>query len=62
MIITRARLHRLSMPLIAPFTTSFGTEYTREALLVELTADTASGPVTGWGPGPSAICTICTAS
>lgn len=49
MIITEARLHRVSMPLIAPFTTSFGTEYTREALLVELAVDTPAGPVTGWG-------------
>lgn len=49
MIITSVRLHRLSIPLVAPFTTSFGTEHTREALLVEVGADTAAGPVTGWG-------------
>lgn len=49
MIITRVRLHRLSIPLIAPFTTSFGTEHRREALLVELGADTTAGSVTGWG-------------
>src|SRR6478609_398134 len=49
MIITGLRLHRLSMPLISPFTTSFGTEHTREALIVEVEADTAAGPVTGWG-------------
>ncbi len=49
MIITSVRLHRLSMPLVSPFTTSFGTEHSREALIVELGADTAAGPVTGWG-------------
>jgi O-succinylbenzoate synthase len=49
MIITSVRLHRLSIPLIAPFTTSFGTERTREALIVEIGADTATGPVSGWG-------------
>lgn len=49
MIITSVRLHRLSIPLVAPFTTSFGTEHTREALLVELGADSSAGPVTGWG-------------
>ena len=49
MIITRVRLHRLSMPLVSPFTTSFGTEHAKEALIVELEADTAAGPVTGWG-------------
>ena len=49
MIITGLRLHRLSMPLVSPFTTSFGTEHTREALIVEVGADTATGPVTGWG-------------
>ena len=49
MIITSVRLHRLSIPLVAPFTTSFGTEHTREALIIEIGADTASGSVTGWG-------------
>jgi len=49
MIITTVRLHRLSIPLVAPFTTSFGTELTREALIVEVGAETAHGPVTGWG-------------
>jgi O-succinylbenzoate synthase len=49
MIITRVRLHRLSMPLVSPFTTSFGTEHAKETLIVELGADTAAGPVTGWG-------------
>ncbi len=49
MIITRIRLHRLSMPLVSPFTTSFGTEHTREALIVEVEADTTAGSVTGWG-------------
>jgi O-succinylbenzoate synthase len=49
MIITSLRLHRVSMPLVSPFTTSFGTEHTREALIVEIGADTATGPVTGWG-------------
>ncbi len=49
MIITSVRLHRLSIPLVAPFTTSFGTEHTKEALIVEIGADTAAGAVTGWG-------------
>ena len=49
MIITRVRLHRISMPLVSPFTTSFGTEHSKEALIVEIGADTAAGPVTGWG-------------
>jgi O-succinylbenzoate synthase len=49
LIITSVRLHRLSIPLVSPFTTSFGTEHTREALLVEIGADTAGGAVTGWG-------------
>lgn len=49
MIITSVRLHRLSMPLVSPFTTSFGTEHSREALIVEVGADTGAGPVTGWG-------------
>ena len=49
MNLTSVQLHRLSIPLIAPFTTSFGTEHTREALIVEIGADTSAGPVTGWG-------------
>ncbi|MDN5763846.1 MAG: o-succinylbenzoate synthase [Microlunatus sp.] len=49
MMITSVRLHRLSMPLVSPFTTSFGTEHTREALLVEIGAETDRGEVTGWG-------------
>lgn len=40
------RLHRIAMPLVRPFRTSFGTETVRDILLVE--ARTASG-VSGWG-------------
>jgi len=47
--IERVALHVMQMPLIAPFTTSFGTESIREFLLVELTAD----GVTGWGEVPT---------
>lgn len=49
MIITSARLHRLSIPLTSPFTTSFGTELTREALILEVEVDSPFGQVTGWG-------------
>jgi o-succinylbenzoate synthase len=45
MKLTHAVLHRLSMPLVSPFRTSFGTEYTRNATLVQVI-----GPDTyGWG-------------
>jgi o-succinylbenzoate synthase len=38
-------LHRLQMPLVSPFRTSFGTEYTRNAMLVQVV-----GPDSyGWG-------------
>jgi len=44
--IERIRLHRLRMPLVRPFRTSFGTQTDRDVVLVELTlADTPSG----WG-------------
>lgn len=49
MIIIGVRLHRLALPLVAPFTTSFGTERTREALLVEVVVDVGGETVTGWG-------------
>ena len=45
MIITRVRLHRISMPLVSPFTTSFGTEHVREVIVMR--ALTADGD--GWG-------------
>jgi o-succinylbenzoate synthase len=45
MKLTHVVLHRLQMPLVAPFRTSFGTEYTRNATLVQVI-----GPDTvGWG-------------
>ncbi|MBY5161269.1 o-succinylbenzoate synthase [Salsipaludibacter albus] len=50
----RVELVRLRLPLVAPFTTSFGTQETRLALLVRVEA-TAAGPggqpvdVVGWG-------------
>jgi o-succinylbenzoate synthase len=45
MKLTHAVLHRLRMPLVTPFRTSFGTETSRNALLVQMI-----GPDTeGWG-------------
>jgi o-succinylbenzoate synthase len=45
MKLTHVVLHRLRLPLVAPFRTSFGTEHTRNALLVQVV-----GPDTeGWG-------------
>ena len=38
-------LRRVSMPLVAPFRTSFGTETTRDVLLVEV----VTGDAEGWG-------------
>ncbi|MGB7447820.1 MAG: o-succinylbenzoate synthase [Ornithinimicrobium sp.] len=49
MRVTQLRLHQLEMPLVAPFTTSFGTSHTKHTYVVELQADTPRGPVTGWG-------------
>ncbi|MGH8777139.1 MAG: o-succinylbenzoate synthase [Jiangellaceae bacterium] len=42
-------LHRLRMPLVSPFTTSFGTQAERDTYLVEAALDTGSATVTGWG-------------
>jgi O-succinylbenzoate synthase len=42
-------LHRLRLPLVSPFTTSFGSQTEREALLVELAADAGGERVVGWG-------------
>lgn len=42
-------LHHVTMPLVAPFTTSFGTQTSRHLYLVEALLETDAGPVTGWG-------------
>jgi len=41
--VERARLRIVELPLVAPFTTSFGTQTVRRALLVELTGDGVFG-------------------
>ncbi|WP_430647801.1 o-succinylbenzoate synthase [Agromyces sp. GXS1127] len=44
------RLHHLEMPLVAPFTTSFGTQTAKRCFLVEAQLQTDAGEVvTGWG-------------
>lgn len=42
-------LHRMRMPLVSPFTTSFATQTERLALLVEVQVDIDGTVVTGWG-------------
>ena len=44
--VERIRLHRLRMPLVRPFRTSFGTQSDRDVILIELTL---AGGATGWG-------------
>ena len=45
MKLTGVELRRISMPLVAPFRTSFGTETTRDILLVHV----LTGAAEGWG-------------
>ncbi|MCO5999097.1 o-succinylbenzoate synthase [Actinoallomurus rhizosphaericola] len=45
MKLTGVELRRISIPLVAPFRTSFGTQTTRDILLVRVTTDDAEG----WG-------------
>jgi O-succinylbenzoate synthase len=45
MKLTGVELRRISMPLVAPFRTSFGTETTRDVLLLRVVTDEAEG----WG-------------
>jgi O-succinylbenzoate synthase len=47
--LTGVELRRISMPLVAPFRTSFGTETTRDILLVHVLADGPHGETEGWG-------------
>ena len=42
-------LHRVRMPLVSPFTTSFATQTERLALLVQVQIDIDGTLVTGWG-------------
>jgi o-succinylbenzoate synthase len=44
--IDQVRLHRIDMPLVRPFRTSFGTQHTRDVLLLEVRT---SDGVSGWG-------------
>ncbi|WP_291795009.1 MULTISPECIES: o-succinylbenzoate synthase [Brevibacterium] len=55
MQLTSLRLHRISMPLISPFTTSFMRETEKDCYLVEASFDTEAGPVTGWGESVAMI-------
>ncbi|WP_151082815.1 o-succinylbenzoate synthase [Nocardioides cynanchi] len=45
MRIERVVAHRCALPLVRPFRTSFGTEYTKDVLLLEVTTDLG----VGWG-------------
>src|SRR5262245_23267692 len=45
MKLTGVELRRISMPLVSPFRTSFGTETTRDILLLRVVTDEAEG----WG-------------
>lgn len=49
MKLTGVELRRISMPLVAPFRTSFGVESTRDILLVRAVLDGPSGESEGWG-------------
>lgn len=49
MRVSRVSLHTVRLPLVAPFTTSFGTETERLTTLVEVTAVDGTTEATGWG-------------
>ena len=49
MKLTGVELRRISMPLVAPFRTSFGVETTRDILLLRAVLDGPSGESEGWG-------------
>lgn len=53
MRLTDVQLRTIDLPLVSPFSTSFGTQHEKTALLVRVTASvtTSTGPVevTGWG-------------
>ncbi|WGW11604.1 o-succinylbenzoate synthase [Saxibacter everestensis] len=49
MKLTKLTLHRIEMPLVSPFTTSFSTQTARNALLLEAECRVDDELVTGWG-------------
>lgn len=55
MQLTGLKLHRIAMPLVSPFTTSFMTETEKDCYLVEASFDTENGPITGWGESVAMI-------
>ena len=42
-------VHRLELPLVSPFTTSFGTETVRDVAILEARAEVDGAEATGWG-------------
>ncbi|SLN01007.1 o-succinylbenzoate synthase [Brevibacterium yomogidense] len=55
MQLTSLRLHRVSLPLVTPFETSFARQTEKHCYLVEASFDTESGPITGWGESVAMI-------
>jgi O-succinylbenzoate synthase len=49
MKLTGVELRRISIPLVAPFRTSFGVETTRDILLLRTVLDGPDGQAEGWG-------------
>ncbi|MCQ9369301.1 o-succinylbenzoate synthase [Brevibacterium sp. 50QC2O2] len=49
MKLTGLKLHRIALPLVAPFTTSFSTQTVKDTFLLEAAFEGENGPVTGWG-------------
>ena len=49
MKLTGVELRRIQLPLVAPFRTSFGTQLTRDVLLLRAVFATADGEAEGWG-------------
>jgi O-succinylbenzoate synthase len=47
--LTGVELVRVAMPLVSPFRTSFGTQTSRDVLLVHVTTESAQGDAQGWG-------------
>ena len=45
-VLTEIRMHRIDLPLVRPFRTSFGTQEGRDVLLVEAVTDSG---ISGWG-------------
>lgn len=49
MKLTSLKIHKIALPLVSPFTTSFAVQTTKICYLIQAEFEGSNGPITGWG-------------